>query len=89
MSLGSQTLLLQTTMHDPKGKFLILGFKDPFLAARLIALGIYPGKELEIKRKALLGGAFYVEVDCCHFALREDELLGLELKQIPDVRAIV
>ncbi len=76
-------------MLYPKGKFLILGFKNPFLAARLIALGIYPGKELEIKRKALLGGAFYVEVDCCRFALREDELFGLELKQIPDAGAIV
>lgn len=75
-------------MHYPKGKFLILGFKDPSLAARLIALGIYPGKELEIKRKALLGGAFYVEVDCCHFALREDELFGLELKQLPHVENI-
>lgn len=84
MSLDFQALLLQITMYYPKGKFLILGFKDPFLAARLIALGIYPGKELEIKRKALLGGAFYVEVDCCHFALREDELFGLELKQLTD-----
>lgn len=75
-------------MHDPKGKYLILGFKDPYLAARLISLGIYPGKELVIKRKALLGGAFYVEVDSCNFALREDEFFGLELKQLPHVETI-
>ncbi len=71
-------------MEYPKGKFIILGFKDPTLAARLIGLGIYPGKQLEIKRKALLGGAFYIEVDNSHFALREDELFGLDLKELED-----
>ncbi|MBK6544261.1 MAG: ferrous iron transport protein A [Saprospiraceae bacterium] len=60
--------------------FQIISFKDPVLAARLITLGIYPGKTLKIIRKAMFGGAYYIEVDQCHFALRENEIQQMELR---------
>ncbi|MBK9108453.1 MAG: ferrous iron transport protein A [Saprospiraceae bacterium] len=53
--------------------FIIKGIKDPVLAARIISLGLYPGRTLHVWRKSPWGGAFYVSVDRCHFALREDE----------------
>lgn len=64
-------------------KFQITGITDPILAARLISLGIYPGKTMRIIRKALFGGAYYIEIDGSHFALREDEM-----KQISKVEIV-
>ena len=55
-------------------KFQITGFKDPILAARLISIGIYPGRTMHIIRKALFGGAYYIEIDGSHYALRESEM---------------
>ncbi len=55
-------------------KFQITGFKDPILAARLISIGIYPGRTMRIIRKALFGGAYYIEIDGSHYALRESEM---------------
>jgi ferrous iron transport protein A len=54
--------------------FQITGFKNPVLAARLISIGIYPGKKVTIIRKALFGGAYYIEIDGSHYALRESEM---------------
>ena len=55
-------------------KFRITGFKDPILAARLITIGIYPGKQMSIIRKGLFGGAYYIEIEGSHYALREHEM---------------
>lgn len=55
-------------------KFQITGFKDPILAARLITIGIYPGKTIKIIRKVMFGGAYYIEIEGSHYALREQEM---------------
>jgi Fe2+ transport system protein FeoA len=65
-------------------KFQITGFKDPVLAARLITIGIYPGKTMSITRKALFGGAYYIEIEGSHYALREkemDQIIKVELEE--------
>ncbi len=54
--------------------YKIMGFTDLDLGARLISIGIYPGKIIEIKREAWMGGAYYVSVDGIHYALREQEM---------------
>jgi Fe2+ transport system protein FeoA len=63
-------------------KFQITGFKDPVLAARLITIGIYPGRILKIIRKALFGGAYYIEIEGSHYALREKEMELIEMVEI-------
>jgi ferrous iron transport protein A len=54
--------------------YQITGFKDDTLAARLISIGIYPGKKMRIIRKALFGGAYFIEIEGSHYALRENEM---------------
>lgn len=44
------------------------------LAARLITIGIYPGKRIKIIRKALFGGAYYIDINGSHYAIREKEM---------------
>ncbi|HEX5624669.1 MAG TPA: FeoA family protein [Saprospiraceae bacterium] len=65
-------------------EYRITGFKDPALAARLIAMGLYPGKILRVIRKAYFGGAYYIEMDDSRFALRESEWDQINLSQDQD-----
>lgn len=65
-------------------KFEITGFKDQYLAARLITIGIYPGKKCTIIRKALFGGAYFIEVDGSFYALREEEMDLIEKLEIEE-----
>ena len=53
--------------------YKILHIDDPVVAARLLVLGIYPGKTIELLRRAPLGGACYVRVDQAFYALRRQE----------------
>lgn len=61
--------------------FIIKGIKDPVLAARIISLGLYPGRILHVWRQSPWGGALYVSVDNCQFALRVDEFEELDLEE--------
>ncbi|MEP7196198.1 MAG: FeoA family protein [Saprospiraceae bacterium] len=58
----------------------IVKIKDPELAVRFFTLGIYPGKFIELIRKAPFGGAYFVQVDQTFFLLRKKEWEALETK---------
>ncbi|NLR90025.1 MULTISPECIES: FeoA family protein [Flammeovirga] len=54
----------------PHGKVgTICEFKDKVVGSRLIELGLYPGKKLQILRKAPFGGALYIKSEQQSFAL--------------------
>lgn len=63
-------------------QYKILSIKDPDLAARMISLGICPGKTLILQRQSPMGGAFYITIENCQFALRREEFAQLELLEI-------
>jgi ferrous iron transport protein A len=44
------------------------------MASKLMAMGILPGSEVELIRRAPFGGAWYVRVDQQHIALRQAEV---------------
>ncbi|NOT36894.1 MAG: ferrous iron transport protein A [Saprospiraceae bacterium] len=60
----------------------IIRITDPELAVRFFTLGIYPGKFIEIIRRAPFGGALYVQVDQSFFVLRKKEWEALETKPV-------
>lgn len=53
--------------------YKILHIDNQMVAARLLVLGIYPGKTIELVRKAPFGGACYVRVDQAFYVLRRQE----------------
>lgn len=61
-------------------KGVVRGFKDDFLAQKLMSMGILPGTKIEFVRVAPLGGACYVKADNLILALRKTEALGILLR---------
>lgn len=62
--------------------FTIVKIKNVALAARLISIGISPGKVLNIKRKSYFGGAYYISIEGMNYALRAEEFKELELVEL-------
>ncbi len=58
----------------------LLSVADPFLAGRLFAMGITPGKRIRICRRAMLGGAYYLVSGNFCFILRAEEFRSLNLE---------
>ena len=59
----------------------IVKINDPEIAVRFFTLGIYPGKFIELIRRAPFGGAYYVQVGQSFFVLRKKEWEALETKE--------
>jgi ferrous iron transport protein A len=55
-------------------------FKDTCMACKLLAMGILPGTEIELIRKAPFGGGCYVKADNILVALREEEAKCIVLR---------
>ncbi len=51
----------------------IISFKQKMIAQKLITMGVIPGKEIEILRKAPFNGAYYIRVSDLYFAIRKEE----------------
>lgn len=51
----------------------ILSITDELLATRLLTLGIFPGKKINLIRRSPFGGSCYVQVDQTLYALRAEE----------------
>ncbi len=51
----------------------VLSFSNEFFAGRFIAMGILPGSELIMVRKAPFSGGIYIKVDGHNIALRNEE----------------
>lgn len=62
-------------MHNPilTSAKTILSITDELLATRLLTLGIFPGKKINLIRRSPFGGSCYVQVDQTLYALRAEE----------------
>jgi len=60
----------------------IISIKDPELSVRFFTIGIYPGKFIELIRRAPFGGAYFVQVDHVFFVLRRKEWEALVTKTV-------
>ena len=54
------------------------------LALRLLTLGIYPGKKIELIRQAPFNGACYVQVDDSVYVLRKEEWDAIVFQKTED-----
>ena len=61
-------------------KSLITEFSDPRIEAKLLAMGILPGRPLELVRRSALGNTLYIKVDGLLLALRKEEAACIQLK---------
>lgn len=62
------------------GQGLVSHFENPQIASKLMAMGIMPGSNIRMIRKAPFGGGCYIKVDNLLIALRESEALSIILK---------
>lgn len=75
----------QMSKYKTKTQYLIRGYLHNCPVAyrnRLLSLGLLPGKILEIKRKAILGGPCQVSVRNADISIRIKELDLLDLEEI-------
>lgn len=56
---------------------IVVGFHQPQLAGKLMSMGVLPGSEIELIRRAPFSGAWYVRVDQQYIALRQPEIAGI------------
>ncbi|MEL7220000.1 MAG: FeoA family protein [Bacteroidota bacterium] len=60
---------------------IIGGFTDAQLASKLLSMGVLPGSQIKLIRRAPFGGAVYVSVDEHCLALREVEFAAIAIRQ--------
>lgn len=53
---------------------MIVRFDDERVASKLTSMGMMPGSDIQIVRKAPFGGGFYVKIDGVNMALRASEI---------------
>ena len=58
----------------------IAHFTDPYVAGKLMAMGVLPDTRIKLIRRAPLGGGIYVKVDDYLLALRDEEAACIVLK---------
>jgi len=63
--------------------YTLIAYKSDIVATKLMSMGLLPGSELVIIRKAPFGGGFYIKLleNCC-IALSSEEANSLILKKI-------
>jgi|GEM_PF-2009627 ferrous iron transport protein A len=61
------------TRHVEGERGQIAGFRSDYIAGKLMAMGVLPGADVEVLRRAPLGGGWYVRIGAQRLALREDE----------------
>ncbi len=74
--------LLKRLLNKEKGAFFtVTGFKNQQVASKLLSVGILPGSQLQIIRKAPNGFVYYIKVDEISIALRQNELDAIVMKK--------
>ncbi|MFZ4542552.1 MAG: FeoA family protein [Saprospiraceae bacterium] len=56
---------------------MIVRYSDEKVAGKLISMGMMPGSQLMMIRKAPFGGGYYVRIDGINVALRENEMKSI------------
>ncbi|MEH0154319.1 FeoA family protein [Limibacter armeniacum] len=62
-------------------KSTIVGFADDNIASKLIEMGLFPGSDVTMVRKAPFGGVFYLKVAGNNFAIRKEEANCIKIKE--------
>ncbi|HHB77699.1 MAG TPA: ferrous iron transporter A [Saprospiraceae bacterium] len=72
--------LLKQLFNKGKGPIrTVQGFKNPQVASKLLSVGILPGSQLQIIRRAPGSYVYYIKVDDVSIALRKNELEAIIL----------
>ena len=77
-------MLVPTTNVLREGfAYTLVSYNDDQIASKLMSMGLLPGAELIIIRKAPFGGGFYIKIigNCC-IALSTTEAGAMNLKKI-------
>ena len=61
-------------------KGVIYRFENDQLAAKLLSMGLLPGKSLTLVRRIPMGGGLYLKVGNHNFAVREEEARDIILE---------
>lgn len=61
-------------------KATIAAFSDEQAGCKLMTMGILPGNEVKVVRKAPLGGAIYLKTEHQQFAIRNKEAACIVLR---------
>ncbi len=70
----------QLTETKPGTQGTVSHYTNDDIGGKLMAMGILPGSQITLVRKAPLGGGWYVKVDNFYVALREKEASSVVLK---------
>lgn len=83
MAVDADTGELRTLPEGARGR--VLGFADapPPYRRRLLAMGIVPGTELRVVRRAPLGDPIEIEVLGFHLSLRAHEAAVVRIEALP------
>jgi ferrous iron transport protein A len=65
------TSLVSQLKEGHSGK--IQGFTDEILAGKLVTMGILPGSQVKVIRRAPFKGGFYLKIDGSNMVMREQE----------------
>lgn len=60
---------------------IIIGFSDPALACKLLAMGVRPGQAVSLVRQSPLGGSVYLTIEGKHYALRQAEFQTILIRR--------
>lgn len=74
------TVREQLKNYEPAQTGTVDHFTNEQYAGKLMAIGIVPGSQIEVVRKAPFGGCWYVRVDRQCIALRKQELACIVMK---------
>ncbi len=66
-------LIVPATTLTPGKRVQIVSVSVSDFEAKLLAMGVLPGKTIELVRKSPFGGAWYVKIDGQSMALRVNE----------------
>ncbi len=74
--------LIKRLLNKDKGAlFTVMGFKNQQVASKLLSVGILPGSQLQVIRKAPNGYVYFIKVDDISIALRQNELDAIILNK--------
>ncbi|MCB0631036.1 MAG: FeoA family protein [Saprospiraceae bacterium] len=81
MDTLTTTTSWKSTFVPAAPRQIISHFTDDQVAGKLMSMGVLPGSEIRLIRKAPFGGGWYVQIDRQILALRKDELDCIVTKQ--------
>ncbi len=80
---------MQKTLYDLKEGAIgrLYAFADEMIAGRMLSMGVLPGSEVIVVRKAPFGGGIYLKVDGTSMVMRASEArrVILETSELTDV----